>query len=730
MTPTIPGYEVFELIGQGGMARIYRARQTRLEREVALKVMSRSVSEDATFAERFIREARIAANLNHPHIIHIYDVNHFEDTLFLSMEYIRHGDLTNKMELGDLTRDAIVNIINSLCSALDYAHQNGYIHRDIKPANVLFKDENYITLSDFGIARAISTDANLTRTGTVIGTPSYMSPEQAQGLELTGMSDLYSLAVIAYQLVTGQLPFIADSSISVAIKHIYEPIPRLPAELTDLQPFFDKALAKNPPNRFANGADLSAAFADAVARHKGPLGMMAAVPSADKVSPVNRDSTVARTDEPAKPLTAEQLLNSAGKSGTVAEKSPILDALDSPGQAVSSGKPQSADRSPTNPLPRVVTDWLTKLRPSEKKPVILAAVAVAGLFIGLIFGFANDWFSSGEQLTPVQQQRVTQLLQQAAQLRQAGQLVEPAGANAYEKYLAILAISHEDPAAEAGIEELTKHFIERTKIETAQGNLLGAENSLMKLRELSPNSKQISSLEQAIAEATEAQQAQFETQQAEQQKRRERIALQLSVANQQLAEGQIAAAISTYQAVLPLEPDSEEARAALQGIVDTQLQAAQQKVKARVFDQAGSELDLAMSAAEALNEPRVIQQVTKKISMLDRQKQRSQSVSKISSLISAGNQAFKNDRLDSPPNKNAYHYYKAALKVDPKNTEAQRGLKKVFNRLSTQAYKSMNDGNIDAARSYISRLEKLAPNHDQLNTLRVYLKRAAKRANR
>lgn len=249
----IPEYDILEQIGHGGMADVYRARHKRLDRHVALKILHAHYSEDPSFADRFIREARIAARLNHPNIVQIFDVNRADESLFLAMEYVSGGDLTHNFH-PPINQEMLLSLLNQLCSALDFAHQEGYIHRDIKPANILFRENGTLALTDFGIARPIHSKTNITQTGTVIGTPSYMSPEQAQGGELTGASDLYSAAVITYQYVTGELPYQADSSITIAIKHISDPIPTLPDELRPLQSFFDRALAKPPTARFETGA--------------------------------------------------------------------------------------------------------------------------------------------------------------------------------------------------------------------------------------------------------------------------------------------------------------------------------------------------------------------------------------------------------------------------------------------------------------------------------------------
>ncbi|WP_101759759.1 serine/threonine-protein kinase [Oceanicoccus sp. KOV_DT_Chl] len=254
--PEIPDYKIESTLGRGGMASVYKARHLRLDRPVALKVMHMDLADrDPQFSERFLREARIAANLSHPYLVQIYDVNKYKTYHYIAMEFVSGGDLEQRMQ-APIDHEELLGIIAQIASGLDYAHDKGYVHRDIKPANILFRANGEALLSDFGIAKAMDSTTQLTELGSVIGTPSYMSPEQAEAKTLDGRSDLYSLAVMIYQILVGKLPYTADSSLSIAIMHINNPIPILPDPLVSLQPFINKGMAKDPQQRFANGAEL------------------------------------------------------------------------------------------------------------------------------------------------------------------------------------------------------------------------------------------------------------------------------------------------------------------------------------------------------------------------------------------------------------------------------------------------------------------------------------------
>jgi serine/threonine-protein kinase PpkA len=256
----IAGYTIERKLGQGGMATVFLAIQQSFEREVALKVMSPLLNSDPSFTTRFIREARIVAHIHHASIVPVYDVGERHPFHYLSMEYLPGGDLKQRILKGKCEPERVVDCCIAICGALDVAHRKGFVHRDIKPENILFREDGTPVLTDFGIARALDRGASLTVAGMIVGTPSYMSPEQVKGIELDGRSDLYSLGIVCYEMLTGTVPFRADSSMSVAIKHLIDPMPQLPAELRAYQPFIDRLTAKDRAERYATGSDAAQAL--------------------------------------------------------------------------------------------------------------------------------------------------------------------------------------------------------------------------------------------------------------------------------------------------------------------------------------------------------------------------------------------------------------------------------------------------------------------------------------
>ena len=255
----IPGYQIDRRIGKGGMATVYLATQTSLSRSVVLKVLTLSgETENSNLIERFLAEGRIVASLNHPNIITIYDIGVTDDNaLYISMEYIEGGDLKARIGI-PMSPDEALDILVKIGNGLNIAHKRGVIHRDVKPANILFRDDGTPLLTDFGIAKQVNDDLDLTSTGVFLGSPNYVSPEQADGKEIDGRTDIYSLGCIFYEMLTGEKPFKSETLFDVVNQHKNAPIPLLPEDVQECQPLLNLMMAKSPHERFTNAGEMSA----------------------------------------------------------------------------------------------------------------------------------------------------------------------------------------------------------------------------------------------------------------------------------------------------------------------------------------------------------------------------------------------------------------------------------------------------------------------------------------
>lgn len=408
------------------MANVYLAIQESMEREVALKVMLPSLSAtDPAFGERFVREAKIVAKLSHPNVNAVYDVGVSGPHHYFSMEYLAGGDLKSRIHNG-MAPGAALAVARQVASALAFVHAKGYVHRDVKPENVLFRENGAAVLTDFGIAKANDAAGGMTATGTAMGTPYYMSPEQAAGRGVDRRSDLYSLGVMVYEMLTGAVPYTGDSAITIALKHVTEPVPQLPPPLHVYQPLLEKFLAKDPAQRFQTGDEAMAAV-DAFAKGGN-------TPAATVVTPAGVDRTLVfgRTAQ----TTAGRMTRRRGALVATALLVPLV--------AVAA---YVVLRKPAPP-PVVVAPLPPAVVPASVAPAIEADPRAA---------------------------RIAALLADADAAARAGRYLEPADGAAVPLYRRILELEPGNAQATRALNEIAGQFIAQVERAIEQGSLAQAE---------------------------------------------------------------------------------------------------------------------------------------------------------------------------------------------------------------------------------------------------------------
>lgn len=314
----IASYQIEELVGRGGMAAVYRASDVRLGRQVALKVLAPELARNDAFRQRFIRESRAGAAVDHPNVIPVFEAGESGGILFIAMPFVAGQDVRALIRrLGRLPADRVVSIVTQIASALDAAHGHGLVHRDVKPANMLLgtvgddRVPDHVYLSDFGLSKQSVAPSGLTATGQFLGTIDYMSPEQVEGKAIDGRADLYALACAAFEMLAGQPPFRRDQNLAVMWAQVSAPPPSIRNWRPDLAPeveaVLSRALAKSPADRYASCREFAAALraACAIGVPPGPAPVGSPVPTGDLVPAGGQDATVTDWPDAASRTTAD-----------------------------------------------------------------------------------------------------------------------------------------------------------------------------------------------------------------------------------------------------------------------------------------------------------------------------------------------------------------------------------------------------------------------------------------
>ena len=715
----IPGYELYEQLGRGGMATVYRALHLNLDREVAIKVMDRGSSSDDSFSERFIREARISARLIHPHILQIYDVNSHDGHNYIAMEFLGGGDLAGLIR-GAMPQRVIYNLMKQMTDALDYASSKGYVHRDIKPSNILLRSADDYVLADFGIAKAADSGTQMTQTGLMVGTPSYMSPEQARGIEVDGRSDLYGMAVLCYEMLTKELPFDADSAVSIAVKHLTADIPTLPENLAAYQPFINKALAKEPAERFQTGREMFAAFSevrsqfndddvltearerpvpdpeddDATSVEIGAVGSGASWSDPTQVSQSSRPSRPYKLSETSsrreRLVTGEYKAAKKGKSasggaGGLVKGLLLLAVLGGAGfggytywQTTQDESDASVERM-SKDLSRAFTamneDELDKAakaftRVLEIEPTNAAAIK----------GMADietlrkaDRKTRADDVVARAQQEIAKLPDDPTRSDAAVTLLQEA-----------LQIDAGNEAASQGLDQLAQFHLSAANAAIAAGNFALATSALANAEDIAPARNDIKALVASLPEK----EAQWMAAQD--------IGELTASAAAAAKAGDFAAAADQYAVVLKIEPDNAGAQAGFQAAVDGLLNRARANSEDGDFAAATRDLAQALRIDPGRQDVAALQQQLPEIEAAWNQQNR------VAARLAEANGLYKKGDFSA-----AADVYIEALELDPESKQAEQGLSDAMASLINAAQKSADKGDFDTARENIASALKL-----------------------
>lgn len=454
----IPGYLVHGPIGQGGMASVYLATQESLNRKVAIKVLRNG--NDTQFNERFINEAHFIASLNTPHIITIHDISTLPNgDYYIAMEFLDGGDLSENREQFS-EPNAILRLVRQIAQGLAVVHAKGIIHRDVKPANILMRKDGTAVLTDFGIAKDVDNDSDLTMAGHSLGSPSYSSPEQAQGQTLDITTDIYGLGVILLELLLGYNPFKGDTHTSTAINHIQRAVPALPAKFAYLKPLLDRMLAKRPQDRFQS--------CEALVEAIDPL--------------LDSDATATRP-APARPprLPAKMPRMLVPMLGVAAAIAAIF-ALTYESEA-------------EREINRLLQQAELGL---EEGRLVAPEQDNARYYYRQILLLEQDNSEAHEGLERVTEMQVQDYVARGADALERGELTRPRDNNALHYYRAALALRENNPQAMAGIDQLATEYARRARTHLLEGDLDRAHRDTNTGLDIQPDNAELLALRTEI----------------------------------------------------------------------------------------------------------------------------------------------------------------------------------------------------------------------------------------
>jgi serine/threonine-protein kinase PpkA len=672
----IPGYRILRQLGRGGMATVYLATQESVQRDVALKVMSPTLLADPDFGERFLREARIAAKLHHRNVVGVHDVGRVGDFHYIAMEYLGGGTvLSDDGQARPVT--FALRIVREIATALNYAHAKGFVHRDVKPDNILLREDGTAALTDFGIARA-NDSTHMTRTGTVIGTPHYMSPEQARGRPIDGRADLYSLGIVLYELVLGRVPFHADDSLAVGIMHITQPVPMLPESLAPLQPLLDRLLAKQPDDRFQNGEAVADAIEQIEIRlARGELPNLASTDEAYRREILGAD-TPTRMMAPAAtpPPSSAQRYRAEPSLGRMDEA-----AASAPRRRMQRESSRSGSGSASGQSRR----WLV---------VVLILFVVGGAFAA--------WRYQDRLRALLPKTELNDLVTRGQKAIADGKLVGTQGDSARELFQAARALDADNDLVRAGLNKVGLRLIEQARVAMTRNDFTTARGDLAAATEILGGGSEVEELKAAMHSAENRNTASEEL---------------LRRADAALIAGTLTGdkgASSFYQRVLDADATNALALNGLKKVGEAVAKQARDAIAAGNVDLANQRIVELTQLSP--NHPAIPELHA---AIAQSHENASQAQEQQLARAEAQQRAGKIGGDDG-----ALNLFQSILKRDPNNVRAKTGLRKVAQTLIAQANAALDDSNPAQADKLLQQAESAAADPGELRAARSRLREA------
>jgi len=598
----IPGYDVIRPLGSGGMSTVYLAVQRSLDRKVAIKVMRRSLEAADTrqLEKRFLLEGRMMAKLPHRNIVAVYDIVSNDTLAYIAMEYLSGGSLTDRMRNGLSLAEAVAVVVQ-IAGALEHAHSQNVVHRDLKPANIMFRDNGTPVLTDFGIARYQDVSATkLTQTGMLVGTPTYMSPEQINAENSDGRSDLYSLGILFYELLTGRPPFRGETPIAVLMAHLTQQPPPLPDELSLFQEIIDRMLAKNRDDRFANMREFSQYL---------------------RARFVESETLQMRLRVDPNATTSEQLRALGFSSGSGESLRTSFPTLPKPA-------------APVPPIPPPVAATAAPDKRDRRFRLAIGAIAAVLILLAGAWAYRNTHM----RLNRDEQELVALWLRQANSYVAEGKLVTPADENAFAYVQKTLQKDPQNEAAQALLTSITQTLADLAGKELVAGRLDAALEAASQGLLVHPDDKALAQVKAQIEQAQKAQ------------KRKQQVDALIAQAQRAGAEQHIGGADGAYallEQARALTPDDHALAERLEAVVQLALSPSRKLLQDG--QAASAQAALEKLGPELSSEPAYLELKTQ-IEAAGRQQQLGK---QIAALLEQGTRALRDGHLDEPASDNA-----------------------------------------------------------------------------